>query len=174
MQRRGARLGSTRRAVLRLGVVAAGGQGVATFDPRSGVEVPVLVALVVAFAWAGAGVAAAAPADVTFEGETMSLPPSDGDDVSDGQASGGQAQRIWTNGTATKAVTTTRSSVHLLVRARRRLPRRPRDLGEGGWQAVVRRSGQRGRAAHGAERVQVDRRAGVNPGRITHGLDFHD
>lgn len=67
---------------------------------------------------AGAGVAVAAPDDVTFEGESMSLPSSDGANVPDSKASGGWTKAIWTNGTATKSVTTSRSTVHLFVRAR--------------------------------------------------------
>ncbi|HEX8646027.1 MAG TPA: carbohydrate-binding domain-containing protein [Thermoleophilaceae bacterium] len=62
--------------------------------------------------------AEAAPADVTFEAETMSLPAANGGNGNDATASGGAAKLIWSNGAATKDVTTTRSSIHLFVRAR--------------------------------------------------------
>jgi hypothetical protein len=66
----------------------------------------------------GSQAALAAPDDVTFEGESMSLPSNDGTNNFDANASGNQTKAIWTNGTATKTVTTTRSTVHLFVRAR--------------------------------------------------------
>src|SRR2546423_14701173 len=62
--------------------------------------------------------ASASPNDVTFEGETMTLPSSDGDKPYDADASGHQAIRIWNNGTATETASTALSSVHLFVRAR--------------------------------------------------------
>ncbi|HEX8649069.1 MAG TPA: carbohydrate-binding domain-containing protein [Thermoleophilaceae bacterium] len=72
-----------------------------------------------ALALAMAPAASAAPDDVTFEGETMTLPAADdGATVADPNASGGQAKAIWSNRTASTTTTTTRSSVHLFVRAR--------------------------------------------------------
>lgn len=62
--------------------------------------------------------AGAAPDDVTFEGETMTLPVTDGDDFWDANASGQHAQRIWNNGTAQTTVSTTRPTDHLFVRVR--------------------------------------------------------
>ncbi|HEX8067740.1 MAG TPA: carbohydrate-binding domain-containing protein [Thermoleophilaceae bacterium] len=68
-------------------------------------------------AWPVAG-AAASPADVTVEGEAMTLPAVAGGPAPDAAASGSSAQRIATNSTAQSTVTTGRSSVHLFVRAR--------------------------------------------------------
>jgi hypothetical protein len=77
-----------------------------------------LVSATALVALAGAEPAIAAPDDVSFEGESMSLPATDGASQFDSQASGTQTKAIWTNGSATKTVTTARSSVHLFVRAR--------------------------------------------------------
>jgi hypothetical protein len=64
--------------------------------------------------------ALAAPDDVTFEAETMSVSPADrGGQRFDANAVGQQALQLWgANAIGTKTVTTTRSSIHLFVRAR--------------------------------------------------------
>ena len=81
-------------------------------------------AMAVATAWAPNAYAhhatghSPSPYDVEFEGESMDLPPGQGDEPIEPGASGGRAQRIWSPGTASTTVTTTRPSDHLFVRAR--------------------------------------------------------
>lgn len=79
-----------------------------------------LLALASAALMASVQPALAAPDDVTFEADTMSVAPSDrGGSRFDANATGQQALMIWgADGTATKTVTSTRSSIHLFVRAR--------------------------------------------------------
>lgn len=80
-------------------------------------RLPLLVAL--ALLALGAKPALAAPDDVTFEGETMSIPSGYGQAQFDANAQGSNTLQIWANnGAATKTVTPTRSSIHLFVRAR--------------------------------------------------------
>ena len=71
-------------------------------------------ALLLALAPAALG----APDDVTFEADTMSLPADKGGARFDANATGQSALMIFANATATKTVTTSRSSIHLFVKAR--------------------------------------------------------
>ena len=89
---------------------------------RSGRRRPATLALALGLLLACAGPAPAAPDDVPFEGETMSVAPAGaGGDSWDNAATGptgNWAKHLWANGTASKTVTTTRSSVHLFARVK--------------------------------------------------------
>ena len=89
---------------------------------RSGRRRPAALAVALALLLASAGTASAAPDDVTFEGEGMTVSPAGaGGDTWDNGATGSTgnwAKQLWANGTASKTVTTTRSSVHLFARVK--------------------------------------------------------
>jgi endoglucanase len=78
---------------------------------------PTLVAAAAVVAALVVGTQDARADTATYEAESMSLPPSQGQAFSDGSASGGQGLLIWSNGTASKSISTS-GAQSLTVRAR--------------------------------------------------------